>query len=74
MKIFLQITIQEKVEEDFRAFVAADVSGTRWELRAYGPTAVAAATEAWARFEQPVENWDAFGYALPQPPAHLEGE
>ena len=51
---FLNITIQCKGGDDFRAFLdwADDESMTRYQLRGYGDTPGSAANDAWARYNE----------------------
>ncbi len=51
---FLNITIQGKGGDDFRAFLdwADDESMTRYQLRGYGDTPGRAADDAWARYNE----------------------
>lgn len=55
---FLDITIQCKGSNDFRAFLdwADSETATRYQLRGYGSTPGAAADDAWTRYKS--ENRD----------------
>ena len=65
MKKFIQVIIQEKSSDDWRAFcIAKDSKGNKWELRGYGSTFLDAATEIYERFNDDERNWDIYGYTV----------
>ena len=49
---FLNITIQQKSNDDWRAFLhwADSSTMTRYELRGYGATPAEAANDAWKKY------------------------
>lgn len=51
---FLNITIQRKGGDDFRAFLdwADSETMTQYQLRGYGDTPGRAADDAWAKYER----------------------
>jgi hypothetical protein len=51
---FLNITIQSKASDDWRAFLdwADDSTMTRYQLRGYGSTPGEAADDAWKRYNE----------------------
>lgn len=62
MKRFIQLVVQSKSSDDYRAFVYCDDStGARWEIRGYGTTALAAAEDGMARFDTDELDWYMFG-------------
>lgn len=55
MIYFLQITIQSKATDDFRAFLdwADRDTMTVYQLRGYGATPVQATEDAWLKYNSP---------------------
>jgi hypothetical protein len=55
MKYFIQLVIQEKADTDWRAFLyfrPTFSSTTELELRAYGDNPIAAAQNAWNKYNE----------------------
>jgi hypothetical protein len=63
--MFIQMTIQSKASNDFRAFLACtDSNGIEWEIRGYGKTPVEASENAWKKYSEDEGFWHIYGYTV----------
>ena len=65
MKKFIQLIIQEKMENDFHGFlICEDEGGTRWELRVSGNHPIKVTEELYDIFTNNSSDWDVYGYTV----------
>lgn len=70
--MFIQMTIQSKASNDFRAFLTCnDSTGIEWEIRGYGKTPVEASENAWKKYSEGEEYWSIYGYVVFREPVEI---